>query len=61
MKTGDKVKLTESTLKIFDYPDVEYTIYDILEEKFPYKYVLKCKEMGEDWVQFFKKNEMIVL
>lgn len=59
MKTGDKVKLTESTLKIFEYPNVEYIIIDILEEKYPYKYVLKCDDMGKDWVQFFKEKEMM--
>jgi hypothetical protein len=61
MKKNDRVKLTEPTLKIFEYPDIEYTIIDILEEKYPYKYVLKCEDMGNDWVQFFKEKEMLPL
>lgn len=66
MKKGDKVRVTEKARNYvpwYELSDVEFTIVDILEESpsIPCNYVLNYPLFGKDWVQFFKKDELIPL
>lgn len=61
MKIGDKCYIAENAKVLLGLPDgIEYTVKDILQEDVEYKIVLNAKEFGEDWVQFFKEEELIL-
>jgi len=64
MKQGDKVFINEQAQSLLGLTyGIEYYVIDILEEtddiKFPI--VLGSDEMGADWRQFFKEDEIIII
>lgn len=62
IKIGDRVTLTEQAKNIVGLrEDFEFVVKDILKGDVKYLIVLSCEEFGEDWVQFFKKEEIIKL
>ena len=60
MKVGTKVYINENSRVLLGLPDgIEYTIKDILKLDVPCQIVLGAEELGKDWVQFFRKDELI--
>ena len=60
MKITDKVYLCENARTILGLPDgVEYTIVDILDDNVDCPIVLSAEELGKDWREFFRTNELI--
>jgi len=62
MKIGDSVKLTEEarySVPLCALSDDDYIIKDILDGNVEYNIVLENEKFGKDWVQFFKKDEII--
>ena len=62
MVVGTKVYINENVRVLLGLPDgIEYTIKDYLEEDVPCKIVLGSEELGKDWVQFFRVDELIAI
>ena len=60
IRLGDKVTLTEQTKVVFCYPDgMEGTVIDVVDAPFPF--AVNFPEMGEDFVEFFAKKDLIKL
>jgi hypothetical protein len=60
MKKSDKVYLCENARVLLGLPDdIEYTIKDIIEDDVEFPIVLSAPEFGKDWVEFFRKEEII--
>ena len=61
LKIGDKCYITEESRIALGLTDekILYSIKDFLKENVEYKIVLTTKEFGDDWVEFFKEDEII--
>lgn len=60
MEIGEKVFINENARVLLGLPDsIEYTIKDILSDDVPCKIVLSAEELGKDWIQFFREDELI--
>lgn len=60
MEIGKKVFINENARVLLGLPDgIEYTIKDVLKDDVPCKIVLGADELGKDWVQFFREDELI--
>jgi len=60
MEIGKKVFINENARVMLGLPDgIEYTIKDVLKDDVPCKIVLGADELGKDWVQFFREDELI--
>lgn len=60
MKIGEKVFINENARVLLGLSDgIEYTIKDVLSDDVPCKIVLSAEELGKDWVQFFREDELI--
>ena len=60
MEIGKKVFINENARVLLGLTDgVEYTIKDVLKDDVPCKIVLGADELGKDWVQFFREDELI--
>jgi len=60
MKIGTKVFINENARVLLGLSEgIEYTIKDVLKEDVPCKIVLSAEELGKDWVQFFREDELI--
>lgn len=60
MEIGKKVFINENARVLLGLPDgIEYVVEDILKTDVPYKIVLTADELGKDWVEFFKEDELI--
>tara|TARA_R110002012_G_scaffold198214_1_gene366962 strand:- start:97 stop:291 length:195 start_codon:yes stop_codon:yes gene_type:complete len=61
MEIGKKVFINENVRVKLGLPDgLEFTIKDVLKEcDFKYNIVLSCHELGDGWVDFFNKGEII--
>jgi len=58
MKIGDVVYIIEKTRSKLGLPELEYIITDILEDiEFPV--VVKSNDLGNEWREFFNKDEII--
>lgn len=62
IKKGIKTFITENAKVSLGLPDgIVYEVVDILEDNIEYNIVLNSKEFGKDWVQFFNKEELILI
>ena len=59
---GQLVHINENAKTKLGLPEgLEYYIDDVIEEEVDYQIVLKCEELGSDWVGFFSLEELILL
>lgn len=62
MEIGNKVFITERARTLLGLPDgIVFTIKDILEQELTFPIVLSAEEFGEDWVEFFEADEIILI
>jgi hypothetical protein len=62
MKIGDKVFLTENTRVLMGFEDgLEFEVVDTLNLDVPHPIVVKCDNLGKDWVEFFSEDELILI
>jgi len=61
MEKGQVVFITENARVKLGLPDgLEFIYEETLEQKVEYPIVLKCEELGKDWVEFFCDDEIII-
>lgn len=62
LKIGDKCRITTDAKRwVRVHEDVEFTIKDILQQDVSFPIVLTAEEFGEDWYEFFKREEIILI
>jgi hypothetical protein len=62
MEIGNKVFITERARTLLGLPDgIVFTIKDILVQEVTFPMVLSAEEFGEDWVEFFEEDELILI
>lgn len=59
IKIGDECYVKEYVKEGMGLPDgIKYTVKDIIKQDLEFKIVLGADELGKDWVQFFKEEEL---